>query len=71
MSNVVALKVWSKYKVSFNRSTDYVATVVASSEADAKSMVLRTLDDQDMELMQEILSSKGITYTNIESIKEA
>ena len=70
-SNVVPLKVWSKYRVSFNRSTSYVATVLASGEADAKSMVLRTLDEQDMELMQEILTSKGITYTNIESIEEA
>ena len=70
MSNVVALKVWSKYKVSFNRSTDYVATVVASSEADAKSMVLRTLDEQDMELMQEMLTSKGTTYTDITGVSE-
>ena len=71
MSNVVNLKVWTNYKVSFNRSTSYVATVLASTEAEAKSLVLRTLDDQDMELMQEMLTSKGVTYTNVESIKEA
>ena len=71
MSNVVNLKVWTNYKVSFNRSTSYVATVLASGEADAKSIVLRTLEDQDMELMQEMLTSKGVTYTNVESIKEA
>ena len=69
-SNVVPLKVWSKYRVSFNRSTSYVATVLASSEADAKSMVLRTLDEQDMELMQEILTSKGTTYTDITGVSE-
>ena len=67
-SNVVPLKVWSKYRVSFNRSTSYVATVLASGEADAKSMVLRTLDEQDMELMQEILTSKGTTYTDITGV---
>lgn len=70
MSNVVKLKVWTNYKVAFNRSTDYVATVIASSEADAKSMVLRTLDDQDMEMMQEMLSSKGTTFTNITGVKQ-
>ena len=69
-SNVVPLKVWSKYRVSFNRSTSYVATVLASGEADAKSMVLRTLDEQDMELMQEILTSKGTTYTDITVVSE-
>jgi hypothetical protein len=69
-SNVVPLKVWSKYRVSFNRSTSYVATVLASGEADAKSMVLRTLDEQDMELMQEILTSKGTTYTDITGVSE-
>jgi hypothetical protein len=68
-SNVVPLKVWSKYRVSFNRSTSYVATVLASGEADAKSMVLRTLDEQDMELMQEILTSKGTTYTDITGVR--
>lgn len=70
MSNVVKLKVWTNYKVAFNRSTDYVATVIASSEADAKSMVLRTLDDQDMELMQEMLTSKGATFTNITEVTQ-
>ena len=69
-SNVVPLKVWSKYRVSFNRSTSYVATVLASGEADAKSMVLRTLDEQDMELMQEMLTSKGTTYTDITVVSE-
>ena len=69
-SNVVPLKVWSKYRVSFNRSTSYVATVLASGEDDAKSMVLRTLDEQDMELMQEILTSKGTTYTDITGVSE-
>ena len=69
-SKVVPLKVWSKYRVSFNRSTSYVATVLASGEADAKSMVLRTLDEQDMELMQEILTSKGTTYTDITGVSE-
>jgi hypothetical protein len=68
-SNVVPLKVWSKYRVSFNRSTSYVATVLASGEADAKSMVLRTLDEQDMELMQEMLTSKGTTYTDITGVR--
>jgi pyridoxine/pyridoxamine 5'-phosphate oxidase len=68
-SNVVQLKVWSTYKVSFNRSTSYVATVIASGEADAKSMVLRTLDDEDMELMTEILTSKGTTYTDITGVR--
>ena len=56
--------------MSFNRSTSYVATVLASGEADAKSMVLRTLDEQDMELMQEILTSKGTTYTDITGVSE-
>ena len=69
-SNVVPLKVWSKYRVSFNRSTSYVATVLASGEADAKSMVLRTLDEQDMELMQEMLTSKGTTYTDITGVSK-
>ena len=71
MSNVFPLKVWTSYKVSFNRSTDYVATVFASSPEDAKHMVLRCLEDQDMELMQDMLTSKGVTYTNVESVKEA
>ena len=70
MSNVVNLKVWSNYKVSFNRSTSYVATVLASGEADAKSIVLRTLEDQDLELMQEMLSSKGTTYTDITGVSQ-
>ena len=70
MSNVVNLKVWTNYKVAFNRSTDYVATVIACSEADAKSMVLRTLDDHDMEMMQEMLTSKGTTYTDITGVTQ-
>ena len=70
MSNVVNLKVWSNYKVSFNRSTSYVATVLASGEADAKSIVLRTLEDQDLELMQEMLSSKSTTYTDITGVSQ-
>ena len=70
MSNVVNLKVWSNYKVSFNRSTSYVATVLASGEADAKSIVLRTLEDEDMVLMQEMLSSKGTTYTDITGVSQ-
>ena len=70
MSNVVPLKVWTTYKVSFNRSTDYTAKVLASSPDDAKHMVLRVLDDQDMELMQEMLVSKGTTYTNVLEVKE-
>ena len=70
MSNVVNLKVWTNYKVAFNRSTSYVATVLASGEADAKSIVLRTLQDEDMELMQEMLSSKGTTYTDITGVSQ-
>ena len=70
MSNVVNLKVWTNYKVSFNRSTSYVATVLASGEADAKSIVLRTLEDEDMVLMQEMLSSKGTTYTDITGVSQ-
>jgi hypothetical protein len=34
-------------------------------------MVLRCLEDQDMELMQDMLTAKGVTYTNVESVKEA
>ena len=70
MSNVVNLKVWTNYKVSFNKSTSYVATVLASGEADAKSIVLRTLEDEDMVLMQEMLSSKGTTYTDITGVSQ-
>ena len=70
MSNVVNLKIWTNYKVSFNRSTSYVATVLASTEAEAKRLVLRTLEDEDMELMQEMLSSKGITYTDITGVSQ-
>jgi hypothetical protein len=45
--------------------------VFACSAEDAKHMVLRCLDDQDMELMQDMLTAKGTTYTSIESVKEA
>ena len=71
MSNVVPMKMFRNYKVAFNRSTDYVATVFACSAEDAKHMMLRCLEDQDMELMQDMLTAKGVTYTNVESIKEA
>jgi hypothetical protein len=65
------MKMFRNYKVAFNRSTDYVATVFACSAEDAKHMMLRCLEDQDMELMQDMLTAKGVTYTNVESIKEA
>ena len=68
--NVVPMRMFKNYRVSFNRSTDYVATVFACSADDAKSMVLRCLDDQDMELMQDMLTSKGTTYTNVTEVKE-
>lgn len=68
--NVVPMKMFKNYKVSFNRSTDYVATVFACSSEDAKHMVLRCLNDQDMELMQDMLTSKGTTYTNVLEITE-
>jgi hypothetical protein len=71
MSNVVPMKMFRNYKVAFNRETSYVATVFACSAEDAKHMVLRCLDDQDMELMQDMLTAKGTTYTSIESVKEA
>ena len=70
-SNVVPMKLFKNYKVSFNRSTDYTATVFACSPDDAKHMVLRCLGDQDMELMQDMLTAKGVTYTNIMTVKEA
>ena len=70
MSNVVPLKVWSNYKVSINRSTDYTFTVLACSPEDAKSMVLRALDEQDMVLTQEIMTDKGPTYTNVLEVSE-
>jgi hypothetical protein len=69
-SNVVTMRMFKNYQVSFNRSTDYVATVFACSAEDAKHMVLRCLDDQDMELMQDMLTSKGTTYTNVTGVKE-
>ena len=71
MSNVVPMKMFRNYKVTFNRETNYVATVFACSPEDATAMVLRCLDDQDMELMQDMLTAKGTTYTSIESVKEA
>lgn len=70
MSNVVPLKVWTSYRVSFNRSTDYVAKVLASSPEDAKHTVLRVLADEDMQLMQEMLVHKGVTYTNVIEVSE-
>ena len=70
MSNVVPLKVWSNYKVSINRSTDYTFTVLACSPEDAKSMVLRALDEQDMELTRDIMTAKGPTYTNVLEVSE-
>ena len=70
MSNVVPLKVWSNYKVSVNRSTDYTFTVLACSPEDAKHMVLRVLDEQDMELVKDMMTSKGTTYTNILEVSE-
>ena len=70
MSNVVPLKVWSNYKVKINRSTDYTFTVLACSTEDAKSMVLRALDEQDMVLTQEIMTDKGPTYTNVLEVTE-
>ena len=51
MSNVVPMKMFRNYKVAFNRETSYVATVFACSAEDAKHMVLRCLDDQDVELV--------------------
>ena len=70
MSNVVPLKVWSNYKVSINRSTDYTFTVLACSPEDAKSMVLRALDEQDMSLTQDMMTAKGPTYTNVLEVTE-
>ena len=70
MSNVVPLKVLSNYKVSINRSTDYTFTVLACSPEDAKSMVLRALDEQDMELTRDIMTAKGPTYTNVLEVSE-
>ena len=70
MSNVVPLKVWSNYKVSINRSTDYTFTVLACSPEDAKSMVLRALDEQDMALTQDMMTAKGPTYTNVLEVTE-
>jgi hypothetical protein len=70
MSNVVPLKVWTTYKVTFNRSTDYVAKVVASTPEDAKHTVLQVLAEEDMELMQEMLVHKSTTYTNVIEVKE-
>ena len=69
MSNVVPSNLRSSYKVSFNRSTDYVATVQASSQEDAESMVRRALAEEDMEQMQKILTAKDATDTKILSVK--
>lgn len=70
MSNVVPLKVWSNYKVSINRSTDYTFTVLACSPEDAKHMVIRALDEQDMELTKDMMTWKGPTYTNVLEVSE-
>ncbi len=70
MSNVVPLKVWSNYKVSINRSTDYTFTVLACSPEDAKHIVMRALDEQDMELTKDIMTAKGPTYTNVIEVSE-
>ena len=70
MSNVVPLKVWTSYRVSFNRSTDYVAKVLAGSPEEAKHIVLSVLDDEDMQLMQEMLVHKGVTYTTVTEVEE-
>lgn len=70
MSNVVPLKVWSNYKVSINRSTDYTFTVLACSPEDAKHMVMRALDEQDMELTKDMMTWKGPTYTNVLEVTE-
>lgn len=70
MSNVVPLKVWSNYKVSINRSTDYTFTVLACSTEDAKHMVMRALDEQDMELTKDMMTWKGPTYTNVLEVTE-
>ncbi len=70
MSNVVPLKVWSNYKVSINRSTDYTFTVLACSPEDAKHIVMRALDEQDMELTKDIMTAKGPTYTNVLEVSE-
>ena len=70
MSNVVPLKVWSNYKVSINRSTDYTFTVLANSPEDAKSMVLRALDEQDMELTKDMMTARGPTYNNVTGVTE-
>ena len=70
MSNVVPLKVWSNYKVSINRSTDYTFTVLACNPEDARHMVMRALDEQDMELTQDMMTWKGPTYTNVLEVSE-
>ena len=70
MSNVVPLKVWSNYKVSVNRSTDYTLTVLACSPEDAKHIVLKTLDDEDMEMLKGMMTRKGTTYTNVLEVSE-
>ena len=69
MSNVVPFKTRGSWTVSFNRSTDYVATVQAVSQEDAESIVLRALAEQDMERMQSFLTTKAATNTKILSIK--
>jgi len=70
VSNVVPLKVWSNYKVSINRSTDYTFTVLACSPEDAKHMVMRALDEQDMELTKDMMTWKGPTYTDVLEVTE-
>lgn len=69
MSNVVPFKTRGSWRVSFSRSTDYVATVQAVSQEDAESIVLRALAEEDMEQIQKILTAKAETYTKIMSIK--
>ena len=70
MSNVVPMKLFKNYHVEFERKTSYTAKVFATSDADAKHMVLRVLESEDIEEMTEMLISKGTTYTNVESVKE-
>ena len=68
MSNVVPFKTRGSWRVSFSRSTEYVATVQAVSQEDAGSIVLRALAEEDMERMQRILTAKTATDTKILAI---
>lgn len=69
-SNVVPMKLFKNYSVTFNRSTDYTFRVLATNESDAKHQVLTILDSQCIETFNEHLTGKSVTYTNILEIKE-